>query len=194
MSFTQLLNDYSLIAVLVGTAVCILTGIIKLPIKNALNKKLNSVTDQIITGTGTPVDQTEVLTNVKTAQKKYNDLFKDLCLLIAVFLSAVGILLYHVFTHTLYTFTTLIAYREIMTSYIVSELVFMMYEKVGLKTLSKNIINTIRTKAKEQNNAQIDDVLTIIEKILEDDVKLPLTTTQQNLLREKYTEKTTQHK
>ncbi len=194
MSFTQLLNDYSLIAVLVGTAVCILTGIIKLPIKNALNKKLNNVTDQIVTGTETPIDQTEVLTNVKAAQKKYNDLFKDLCLLIAVFLSVVGVLLYHVFTHTLNTFTTLIAYREIMTSYIVSELVFMMYEKVGLKTLFKNIINTIRTKAKEQNNAQIDDVLTIIEKILEDDVKLPLTTTQQNLLREKYTEKTTQHK
>ena len=196
MDFISILNEYSLISVLVGIAVCIITGCIKLPIKNALNKKVNTLTTECTVGfvTASESDRTNIITNIKNTQKKYNDLLQDLCIIIAVVFSAVGILLYHVFTHTLTTFTTLVPYREIVTSYIVSELIFAAYEKLGIKTLALNIIKVIRTKASKQTTKELDVILDRIEKILANDVKLPLTTNQQKLLREKYTEQTTQNK
>ena len=65
-----------------------------------------------------------------------------------------------------------------------------MYEKIGIKTLALNIMKVIRTKITTKSTKELDNVLDVIEKILANDVKLPLTTNQQKLLREKYTEQT----
>lgn len=196
MDFITILNEYSLIAVLVGTAVCILTGAIKLPIKNALNKKVETLTSGYTVGfaTASETDRAAIITKIQDTQKKYNDMLKDLCIIIALVFSAIGILLYHVFTDTLVGFTTISPYREIITSYIISEFIFAAYEKIGIKTLALNILKVIRTKITTKGTKKLDNVLDVIEKILANDIKLPLTTNQQKLLREKYTEQTTQHK
>ena len=196
MDFITILNEYSLIAVLVGTAVCILTGAIKLPIKNALNKKVETLTSGYTVGfaTASETDRATIITKIQDTQKKYNDMLKDLCIIIALVFSAIGILLYHVFTDTLVGFTTISPYREIITSYIVSEFIFAAYEKIGIKTLALNILKVVRTKITTKGTKKLDNVLDVIEKILANDIKLPLTTNQQKLLREKYTEQTTQHK
>ena len=99
MDFITILNEYSLIAVLVGTAVCILTGTIKLPIKNALNKKVETLTSGYTVGfaTASETDRATIITKIQNTQKKYNDMLKDLCIIIALVFSAIGILLYHVF-------------------------------------------------------------------------------------------------
>ena len=189
MDFITILNEYSLIAVLVGTAVCILTGVIKLPIKNALNKKVETLTSGYTVGfaTASETDRATIITKIQDTQKKYNDMLKDLCIIIAI-------LLYHVFTDTLVGFTTISPYREIITSYIISEFIFAAYEKIGIKTLALNIMKVVRTKITTKGTKKLDNVLDVIEKILANDIKLPLTTNQQKLLREKYTEQTTQHK
>lgn len=196
MDFITILNEYSLIAVLVGAAVCILTGIIKLPIKNALNKKVDTLTSSYTVGfaTASETDRATIITKIQDTQKKYNDMLKDLCVIIALVFAAVGIVLYHVFTNTLTSFTTIAPYREIITSYIVSEFIFAAYEKIGIKTLALNIMKVIRTKITTKSTKELDNVLDVIENILANDVKLPLTTNQQKLLREKYTEQTTKHK
>lgn len=196
MDFIAILNEYSVISIFVGIAACIITGIIKLPIKNALNKKVNTLVAECTVGfvTASESDRAVIITKIQNTQKKYNDLLQDLCIIITVVFSILGILLYHVFTHTLVTFTTLDPYTEIVTSCVISELMFAAYEKFGIKTLAQNIIKVIRTKASKQTTKKLDDVLDRIEKILANDVKLPLTTNQQKLLREKYTEQTTQNK
>ena len=196
MDFIAILNEYSVISVFVGIAACIITGIIKLPIKNALNKKVNTLVAECTVGfvTASESDRAVIITKIQNTQKKYNDLLQDLCIIITVVFSILGILLYHVFTHTLVTFTTLDPYTEIVTSCVISELMFAAYEKFGIKNLALNIIKAIRTKASKQTTKKLDDVLDRIEKILANDVKLPLTTNQQKLLREKYTEQTTQNK
>lgn len=196
MDFIAILNEYSIISVFVGIAACIITGIIKLPIKNALNKKVNTLIAECTVGfvTASESDRAVIITKIQNTQKKYNDLLQDLCIIITVVFSILGILLYHVFTHTLVTFTTLDPYTEIVTSCVISELMFAAYEKFGIKTLALNIIKVIRTKASKQTTKKLDDVLDRIEKILANDVKLPLTTNQQKLLREKYTEQTTKNK
>ena len=196
MDFIAILNEYSIISVFVGIAACIITGIIKLPIKNALNKKVNTLIAECTVGfvTASESDRAVIITKIQNTQKKYNDLLQDLCIIITVIFSILGILLYHVFTHTLVTFTTLDPYTEIVTSCVISELMFAAYEKFGIKTLALNIIKVIRTKASKQTTKKLDDVLDRIEKILANDVKLPLTTNQQKLLREKYTEQTTKNK
>lgn len=196
MDFIAILNEYSVISIFVGIAACIITGIIKLPIKNALNKKVNTLVAECTVGfvTASESDRANIITKIQNTQKKYNDLLQDLCIIITVVFSILGILLYHVFTHTLVTFTTLDPYTEIVTSCVISELMFAAYEKFGIKTLALNIIKVIRTKASKQTTKKLDDVLDRIERILANDVKLPLTTNQQKLLREKYTEQTTQNK
>lgn len=196
MDFIAILNEYSVISIFVGIAACIITGIIKLPIKNALNKKVNTLVAECTVGfvTASESDRAVIITKIQNTQKKYNDLLQDLCIIITVVFSILGILLYHVFTNTLVTFTTLDPYTEIVTSCVISELMFAAYEKFGIKTLALNIIKTIRTKASKQTTKKLDDVLDTIEKILANDVKLPLTTNQQKLLREKYTEQTTKNK
>lgn len=193
MDYLTLLNDYSLIAVLVGVGACILTGVIKLPIKRALNKKVQKLTVDCTANyvTAGEADRNEILDNIKATQKKYNDLLKTLCTLISVFFAGVGIVLYHVFTNTLGIFTTTTAYTEIITGYVVAELVYTAYEKLGAKTLIKYLMTRIKDKA-PVTDKNVDKVITLIENILAEDVKLPLTIEQQNLLREKYTEKKSQ--
>ena len=189
MEFVELLTTYGLLAVLIGVASCILTGIIKIPIKIKINKDKENK-KSILMNEYVLADEErkqQIVEELNSLEVNSKNIIRAICTLISAFLSVTGVLLFYIFTVGGWgIFTMPLFYKDIMSAFVVASIIYAIYEKIGAKALVLKLINAVREYRNKKD--AIDNTLEIIEKILQEDIRLPLTEEQKIVLTQKYNE------
>ena len=202
MEFIDMLGTYGLIAVFIGAIACILTGAVKIPVKNALAKsaavkKTDLAAEYVV---ATEARKTQIIEEMNSIEKNRKSTLQMLCNLFAAVFSLIGVFVIWYYQHrTFMVFAEQGFYKDIMSAFVVAHLVYALYENAGPKKLVLKIIDAIRSKTKD--GSVVDKVLDIVEKvigendavsttvkILNDDLKMPLTQEQEKIFAEKFHE------
>lgn len=185
MDFVTILNEYGVLAVIVGIAACILTGAIKMPIKIDFRKKSEAKKTELMTEyvSADEARKEEIVAELNASEIKANNTFRIICNAIAAGLSVIGVLIFYIVTVRSWDmFLSGALYQDMMSAFVVANLAYVAYEKLGAKKLVLLAIQAI--KAKNPNS----EVLAIVEKILQEDIQIPLTDEQKELFAEKLKE------
>lgn len=189
IDFVALMNEYGLLAVIVGVAASILTGALKMPIKISLNKKATEQKTALMAEFVTAEEdrKAEIVDELNAIELKVTNTITLVCNLFVAFFAVAGVLIFYGVTVKSWTiFIDSMLYKDIMATFLVSKIAFAFYEKCGIKKLVLKIIAAIKNKTAK--NSPLNNVLDVITRILENDVQLPLTDEQKTVLTEKYNE------
>lgn len=189
MTFAEIISTYGLIAAVVGAAACLLTGLVKLPIKKAFSTKKEAKLQELAlqyAEAETDEQRQELDTEILQVKVKYDNLFRFVCNLLVVCFAAIGMIIYYAVTVRQWSILWCLGmYEDIFASFAVAKLVWLIYDKLGAKNLLILILEKIRDKAASKNE-QVATGVSVIIDILRDDIQLPLTDEQAEAFKQSY--------
>ncbi len=161
--FISLVESYGLLVVLSGLLASILCGCVKLPIVNAVKKK-------------------------NLGEKATTNRISSICTILVAVFSVAIIVTWSCLTAG--SFKVLLApeiYSKILLSISFAKIAYMLYEGVGIVSIKKGmhiLFQYLKTKMSQKKVDSVSEFIDGIQTILIDDLHLPLTDHQKDILRQ----------
>lgn len=163
MEVIDIMNKYGIVVLIGGLLACIICGLLKVPIAQAIRKKcLDS--------------------------KIASDKLRNACTLIVAVLSIIFVALWHGLVGGITVFQDTKVYAEMLAAFTAAKVIYMLYEgfdKASIKKLIHTLIDRFRSNKVPSNNVKIDeftDYANKVQAILTNELHMPLVNEQLDIL------------